>query len=101
MLSFDVQIRSPFKSKPFKNYWDKTWSLSKNKAFEMQLSRYAYNLFELGVSLNFTGEDHAGPKFELGIFGYNIAVKLYDKRHWLYDTNTWETYDNTDSKTDS
>ena len=101
MLSFDVQLRNPFKCISFKSYWCKTWNVSKNKAFEMQLSKYAYNFFELGVDINFSGEDHAGPRFELGVFGYNITIKLYDKRHWIYETNTWETYDNTDSKANS
>ena len=101
MLSFDIQIRNPFKHESFKTYWCKTWGPWKNKAFEIQASKYAFNLFELNVDLNWYGLDHEGPQLELGIFGYNIRSKLYDIRHWNDETNTWETYDNTNSKTDS
>lgn len=33
--------------------------------------------------------DHAGVKFELGLFGYSIVFYLYDSRHWNYEKNDW------------
>lgn len=78
---------------PFKSYWCKHWALSKNKTAEAQFSRYAYNLAEITVELNWRGSDHAGPAFEINLFGYTLNVAVNDNRHWDHDTNTWEVYD--------
>jgi hypothetical protein len=29
----------------------------------------------------------------LGVLGYGIAFRIYDTRHWDYETNTWVNYD--------
>ena len=52
-------------------------------------------MFEFRVSLAFTGYDHAGPEFELGLLGYNVQLGMYDTRHWNNETDSWEEYDTT------
>ncbi len=72
--------------------WDK--KLSKDWAAELQISRFsAYNLFEFRVGTEWTGRDHAGPSLHVELFGYMFACKIYNTRHWDYETGTWTKYE--------
>ena len=80
---------------PYSDRFDagSTWSgmLTKNKAWEAQA--YRSNVVaecELTVAHH---TDHAGVKFEIGLFTFSFVIQLYDIRHWNYDTKAWETYD--------
>lgn len=74
------------------HYW-KNIKLSKNKNLEIQLDRFGLNeFFNISLSLEWNGHDHAGPEVCVSIFGYFMEIKIYDKRHWDYETNTWEAY---------
>ena len=99
MLKFNLEIRNPFfKNSDFKNLWFKSGSFNPHKHWELQLMHYDWNLFELNLVISWLGEDHAGPKLEIGILGYQFAVSVYDSRHWDYETNTWEVYDREESE---
>ena len=89
MIRIDASIRNPFKHKPFKNIWTRAWKVSKNKTLEVQIYRYGYNLAELTVDTYWQGEDHAGPRFDLGIFGWYFTVNLHDNRHWDFVKGCW------------
>jgi hypothetical protein len=39
------------------------------------------------------GQDHAGVRLELGLFGYQLDLGFHDSRHWDIDTNAWKVYD--------
>ena len=91
MIRIDIVIDNPFKKHPFKNIWTKCVRVSENKTLELQFYRYSYHIFEFGVETIFKGQDHAGPKFELGLFGWYFVVSLPDNRHWDYINNCWET----------
>lgn len=94
-----TQLRNPFPHGEFKSLWHYASEPRKHKVFEMQLMKYAYNCFELDINIIFSGEDHAGPSFELNLFGLTLSVKLYDTRHWNYDTGDWMKYhDNPNSE---
>lgn len=93
MISFSFSIANPFKHKPFKDYWQRDISLTKNKTFEIGFYRYAWNLFEFQIDTRWRGRDHAGPSIELGIFGYTGRIGISDNRHWNSQTNDWQKYD--------
>lgn len=93
MIKLWVAIQNPFKCKPFKDYGCTTGPISEHKSWEVQFSRYAWNLFEFNLDLNWRGSDHAGPSIELNLFGYTVTAKIYDHRHWDDDTDDWEKYE--------
>ena len=92
MIHVNLHIKNPFKSKPFKNIWTKTWSVSKHRTLEIQTHHYAWNIFEVSLDFAWNGSDHAGPSFEIGAFGWYISISLPDNRHWDHNTNTWITH---------
>lgn len=92
MISFDIRFRNPWPCEAFRNIKCWTWSLSHNKTFELQLSRYAFNWLELQVDLNWRQTDHAGPWIMLNLFGWTVDIRIYDNRHWDDTTNTWRDY---------
>jgi len=81
------------------------------EVFKSKISFYDYGKFILKIfsddsiifyfKLNILGEifdfdlmfnkntDHAGVKFNLTIFGFNISFMIYDCRHWDYENNKW------------
>lgn len=64
--------------------------MSKNRVFEVELLLDTVNLFQVSLDLSFTGKDHAGPELLVNLFGVCGILKLYDRRHWDYEQNTWE-----------
>lgn len=97
MIFFRTSITNPFwKDKYndfFKSYFTYSKSVSKNKVFELEISRHFYYILELVLVLRITGEDHAGPRLDINIFGYELSVKIYDTRHWDHEKNDWMKYD--------
>ncbi len=103
MIYFKFRIANPwFKSnedQQNRDYYWKDIKLSKNKNFEIQISKFeADDLLDIGVDLQWWGKDHAGPELDLNFFGYMFNVKIYDSRHWNYEKNRWQTED--EAKTD-
>lgn len=69
-------------------------NLSDNKSFEWQTGYFGWsNLFDFELDLIPFGRDHASVGFSLTILGFMVDCKVYDHRHWDYDTNSWEKYD--------
>ena len=96
MIRAGFSIKNLFKhqkTSKVTNYFYKTKRISKNKTFEIQIAKIEkYYLFKLDIDLELSGHDHAGPKFELELFGFMIDICLFDIRHWDYENNTWEQY---------
>lgn len=92
MISIRIYIQNLWRKENFKSFFVKNLKLTKNKSFEFQITRYTLDLFLFELSLAWYGHDHAGPFFILSLFGYSLNIKIYDNRHWDYDTNTWELY---------
>jgi hypothetical protein len=70
------------------------FQLTENKFFEYELlgPKHAGPSFELSFIWK-VKRDHGGPEFTIdvpGLFCFN--VRIYDHRHWNYDTDAWEVY---------
>jgi hypothetical protein len=96
MIRFSIAVTNPWakdnvQSKDFV-YWDKLFA--KHWAAELQITKWSpTDLFRLDVSTIWRGEDHAGPSLHIELFGYMFACKIYNTRHWDYETGTWATYE--------
>ena len=97
-----------------KNSWFKVFKLSTNKSIELEATNIGmgFNIYEhnrvhsRGISFesnvcNLVGgtfdcswrTDHAGVHADITLFGWTFAVTFYDVRHWDYDKECWESYD--------
>jgi hypothetical protein len=89
MINIWLAVRNPFRVQPFRMVWFRDRKLSQNKTVEFQISRYAFNWLELQLDLNWRGTDHAGPWFMIGFFGWQLDIRMCDRRHWNNETNNW------------
>lgn len=80
----------------------KSLYLSPQIEFDINLSQDDENIFHFYINLFYVLQfnvkknkesDHAGFHFCLNILGLNIDYKHVDTRHWNYDNNDWEKYD--------
>jgi hypothetical protein len=92
MINFRLEIASPCTWDYFRNLGCLHGRISKIKAWELEHSYYSGMLLDAEFKLTARG-NHAGLEFVLGILGYGIAFRIYDTRHWDYETNTWVNYD--------
>lgn len=95
MIYFNFSVRNPChneKNSPWKDIFQGGWTLTKNKIFEFRLDCYTYDLFEFELNTRWRGDDHAGPRFALRLFGLGLHVGIRDHRHWNYDQNCWVDY---------
>lgn len=91
MIKTLLSIRNPFaRDKTSRFSWDRTLTLSRFKHFETQVWHGSpYDLFALEIDLGWRGHDHAGPNLLLGVYGFELTLKIYDSRHWDYEKGTW------------
>lgn len=68
-------------------FWHKR--ITKNKSIEFEVIDDSNVLLSFELDISFRGKDHAGPSVMFGLFGSEISFKLYDHRHWDYQSNTW------------
>lgn len=102
MIYFKFSIANPFAKSAGSgliqsDYIEIDKSVSKNKAFSIQFSRWAtaWEIFHISIDTQLSGHDHAGLELQLEILGFFFDMRLYDKRHWDYEKGTWEVYDET------
>lgn len=95
MIHFQFSVDNPW-HKPTEQYADKTYlykggSLSKNKSWEIQAYKTTNTsiFFDFKIDLCWRGRDHAGPEFEICLFGYIFVATIYDNRHWNKTKNDW------------
>lgn len=94
MIALSINIRNAFYPKSnFKNLFCWSKRITTNKAVEVEVCRYNFFWLTLSIETYFSGGDHAGPELEFGLFGYSVSLKMYDIRHWDYENQTWEKYD--------
>lgn len=101
MLQFILSIGNPWRGKngkPALDYFFKDKTLSRNKSFELQITRLslADSILLLDLDLRWWGHDHAGPSITIEIGRYFFCAKIYDHRHWDYDRNDWMIHDEND-----
>ena len=92
MINFTFSIKSFKPNDWFVSFYNYDFGLSKNKRFEAEFVYDAYHNFFLSLDTSFRGKDHAGPRLEIGLFGYNSSFAIYDVRHWDYKNNTWKNF---------
>lgn len=72
------------------------WRLSTHKNFEIQLAHWSRKseFFRIWIDAPLRGRHHAGLNLEIGILGLDLMLNLYDSRHWDYENEVWEKYEN-------
>ncbi len=93
MISFYLNIDSPTTKHFFKSLVEKDGRITKNKHWDFQIYYTSHTLFTIELSTHIKGNDHAGPAFGINILGLQIDFGIYDCRHWDYDNNCWEEYE--------
>lgn len=90
MIRLNLELPNLFKGVAFRTYWSKNFRISKTRTLELQVYRYGAQLIDCDVTLHFTGSDHAGPHFELGLLGFYFSISIPDNRHWDLINSRWE-----------
>lgn len=104
MLSFDIGLRLPWNwFKDFKSdlHWYRGGACAwwPNKAWEVQIGWFSpATAFDLTIDTRMRGEDHAGLRFELTVFGLMFSAQMNDTRHWNDAENRWQTAEETAAK---
>lgn len=79
---------------------NKSFRLSKNKTFELQLDRpnpiYS-EIFKFYINWSLKG-DHAGFKLLFSVYKlFFFCLDINDNRHWDYDNDCWVKYNGPDN----
>ena len=91
MIYFNINIRNPMWGNRFANLFCRSGNTPwKHKYWEVEILKDS-ELFRIEFEFT-TRQDHAGIGLELGLLGYKIDFRLYDSRHWDYETNSWQVY---------
>lgn len=91
MITLRLEIRNPWSRDIFKNLGSVSGRISTNKAWELEHTFYDGVVFDIDCRLT-TRQDHAGLELVLGILGYGVAFRIYDRRHWDYENSRWTVY---------
>ena len=89
LFKLQFSIGTPFEY--FKNLGSLYGRLGKHKAWELEHTYYAGCLFDIDTKASIR-QDHAGFELVLGLLGYAVNFRIYDTRHWNYETRRWEEY---------
>lgn len=99
----DINFRLAWEPKTWnlkmcKEYFHKSWPLTKNKTFEIQATNFANGTI-IEFSFSWTrNRSHAGVALELGMFSRSILFELEDNRHWDNQQGRWQTKEETDKE---
>lgn len=97
MIYFSFAIQNPWhndKSSPWKDLGQGDWPITKNKTFEWGIDYATWEWFEIRLDTRWRGQDHAGPRFDIRLFGFGLRLGVSDNRHWNTDENRWVDYSN-------
>lgn len=92
MINLQLILTNPWHTENFKNLFSRSGLINAHKAWEFEVTRYSYDLIKVQFTWSLK-RDHAGPTLELALFGFNVTAKIYDTRHWDYEKNDWEMYE--------
>lgn len=96
MINFSFHLNWPLFKNNYdwcKDYFYKSWRVTKHKSLEIQLSKAGDTL--VGTAFRWdTHCDHAGVMFELNLLRHFFIINLYDNRHWNDEENRYVNYDN-------
>jgi hypothetical protein len=94
MILFKFHLTNPWVKDGFKSLWSKTWKISKNKNFEIDINFYFRDFFTIEIDFSPIGKDHGGINIEVSLLGFTVNFNFYDSRHWDYDNICWENPEN-------
>lgn len=91
MINFSFSLISPFSNR-FSSFYEKsgkTWIPHKF---------WEFNVYKTSCLIDFrisytVKDDHAGFEAFIGLFGWSVEFRFCDDRHWDYENNCWETYE--------
>ncbi len=66
-------------------------SPSKNKGIEIEVNNDPWSWFNIHMELT-RKTDHAGFTFIICVFMKEFSFKFYDSRHWDYEKDQWQVY---------
>ena len=91
MIKFSISIINPRAKDSAKQFgWYKTGRLTARKSWEISIYRGSvYNLLSFEADFSLRGKDHAGLTLSIFLFGLDISAKIYDNRHWNYESGKW------------
>jgi hypothetical protein len=90
MINFKFTIENVFADR-FENI--KCWTgktFIEHKYWELQIMKDS-DLISVDIRLT-RKQDHAGFDLWMGLIGYAVNFKIYDHRHWDYETGSWAVY---------
>lgn len=93
MIDFKFEVSLPVTIKTW-NSWCKSKPIARFKILEAEYYREPV-LLKCNCNTHFSGKDHAGPEFGLGLLTHYFIIRVYDIRHWDYQNNTWESGNDT------
>lgn len=89
ILNIRFELSNPIdRWEKFKNLGCISGRLFKNKAWELEHTFYTGMLLDADMRWS-CRQDHAGIEVTFGILFYGISFRIYDTRHWDYDTNAY------------
>jgi len=89
VIYFYFNLVNPWAREDFQTLRDWHGQVTKNKSWEIQTYKFPERLLSVLIDIEWRGSDHAGPNIELCLFGWVVTMRIYDNRHWNYDTNAW------------
>lgn len=90
MINFTFALHNPFSRREFlcKTIYFRAFG---NKTLEIEYTRDNC-IIEFWLRYRIR-ESHAGLMFSVSLLSYGINFDFADTRHWDYDNNCWEKYD--------
>lgn len=94
MIYLRFSLSWPYKKQKSQiDYVEKTWTITKNKSLELQISKWGHSWTLIGIEFRPSMyQSHSGLFLELELFNYSIILNFCDNRHWDYKEGKWEEY---------
>lgn len=89
MIACRLAVQWPFKFLPYKDIWQKGFSLTKSKVLCLAVDFHLGELFEFDLYTCLQPREFAEPSIGLRIIGLGISAAVRDRRHWDYQDNIW------------
>jgi hypothetical protein len=91
-FEFKIEFELPYFFFYFTNIKNRFRRITKNKVGEIELL-FTNDLITGIVFYKNIHCDHAGIHLEISILGLTIPFSIYDIRHWDYDNDAYEKYE--------
>ena len=92
MINLRLELQNPWSKDRFKNLGCLHGRITKHKAWELEHTFYDGMIIDCDFKFSTKG-DHAGLSIMLGLLVYGVHFTVYDTRHWDYENNCWQVYE--------